>query len=50
VQLGWEVVEGPPKSDAGWRTIALDAGTMAALRAHCCRRRLKTEQVATDEK
>ena len=34
VQLGWDVVESAPKSDAGRRTIALDAGTAAALRAH----------------
>jgi len=31
-QLGWEVVEDDPKSDAGRRTVALDAGTVAALR------------------
>ena len=34
VQLGWAVYEDAPKSDAGDRTIALDAGTVAALRAH----------------
>jgi integrase len=34
VQLGWEVYEDAPKSDAGDRTIALDAGTVAALRTH----------------
>ena len=34
VQLGWEVYEDDPKSDAGSRTIALDTGTVAALRAH----------------
>jgi integrase len=28
VQLGWEVYEDDPKSDAGGRTIALDAGTV----------------------
>ncbi len=33
VQLGWDVIETPPKSDAGRRTIALEAGTVAALRA-----------------
>lgn len=27
VQLGWEVYEDDPKSDAGGRTIALDTGT-----------------------
>jgi integrase len=34
VQVGWEVMEGAPKSDAGERTIALDAGTVAVLRTH----------------
>jgi integrase len=34
VQLGWAPVEDDPKSDAGGRTIALDAGTVAVLRAH----------------
>ncbi|MGH3834690.1 MAG: hypothetical protein ACRDSF_03145 [Pseudonocardiaceae bacterium] len=34
VQLGWEVIEDDPKSDAGERTIALDAGTVAALRVY----------------
>src|SRR4051812_49072243 len=34
VQLGWEVYEDTPKSDAGDRTIALDAGTVTVLRAH----------------
>ena len=34
VQLGWEVIEDDPKSEAGSRTIALDAGSVAALRAH----------------
>jgi integrase len=33
-QLGGRLVEGPPKSDAGHRVVALDATTMAALRAH----------------
>jgi integrase len=32
VQLGWRVDAGQPKSDAGDRTVALDAGTIA-----CCR-------------
>lgn len=32
VQLGWEVVESVPKSDAGTRTVALDSGTVATLR------------------
>jgi integrase len=34
VQLGWDVIESPPKSDAGRRTVALDMGTVAALRTH----------------
>lgn len=34
VQVGWDVVEGDPKSDAGGRTIALDAGTVVAMRTH----------------
>ena len=34
VQVGWAVIERQPKSDAGNRTIALDAGTVAALREH----------------
>jgi len=34
VQVGWQPQEGEPKSDASKRTIALDAATVAALRAH----------------
>ena len=34
VQVGWEIVETTPKTDAGIRTVALDAGTVAALREH----------------
>ena len=44
VQLGWEVLEGDPKSEAGGRTIALDAGTVAALRTH--RREQREERMA----
>ncbi|MEU1386611.1 MULTISPECIES: site-specific integrase [unclassified Nonomuraea] len=33
-QPGWEPVQGRPKSEAGDRTIALDADTVTALRAH----------------
>ena len=33
-QLGGRMVSGPPKSDAGWRVIALDKTTIAALREH----------------
>ena len=34
VQVGWDVIEDGPKSTAGGRTIALDRGTVDALRAH----------------
>lgn len=34
VQDGWDVVETKPKSEAGNRSVALDAGTVAALQAH----------------
>lgn len=34
VVLSWEPIEDDPKSDAGGRTVALDAGTVAVLRAH----------------
>jgi integrase len=44
VQLGWEVIETPPKSDAGARTIALDAGTVTALREH--RKRQMTDRMS----
>jgi integrase len=33
-QLGWETAQGAPKSDAGERQIALDADTVAGIRAH----------------
>jgi integrase len=33
-QLGWEPVQGVPKSDAGDRTVALDAATVTDLRRH----------------
>ena len=39
-QLGWEVIDHGPKSEAGKSTVALDAGTVTALRAH------QREQVA----
>jgi integrase len=32
-QLGWETAQGPPKSDAGERQVALDADTVADIRA-----------------
>ena len=34
VQVGWDSLRGHPEVDAGERTIALDAGTVAALRTH----------------
>jgi integrase len=34
VQVGWQPVEDEPKSESGKRVIALDKGTVAALRAH----------------
>jgi integrase len=36
-QVGWDVIEGPPKSAAGGRVVALDAGTVAMLRDHLSR-------------
>ncbi len=36
-QLGGRLVAGPPKSEAGWRVVALDRTTIAALRAHHAR-------------
>ena len=33
-QLGWKPVQGVPKSGAGDRTVALDAGTVADIRRH----------------
>jgi integrase len=44
VQLGWEVIEDDPKSDAGERIVALDVGTVAALRIH--RRAQLTERLS----
>ncbi|MGH3548070.1 MAG: tyrosine-type recombinase/integrase [Pseudonocardiaceae bacterium] len=44
VQLGWEVIEDDPKSEAGARTVALDASSVAALRTH--RRAQLTERMA----
>jgi len=44
VQLGWEVVETAPKSEAGQRTVALDAGKVFTARTgrRCTRRRSTT--------
>jgi integrase len=33
-QLGWATSQGPPKSDAGERQVALDTQTTAVIRAH----------------
>ncbi|MEU6997394.1 tyrosine-type recombinase/integrase [Nonomuraea sp. NPDC046570] len=43
-QLGWEPVQGRPKTEASDRTIALDADTVTALRAH--RKRQAAERLA----
>jgi integrase len=34
VQIGWQVEDGQPKTDAGERTVALDHATLHALLAH----------------
>jgi integrase len=34
VQVGWDTMEGAPKSDASGRVVALDAATVGVLRAH----------------
>ncbi|WP_344944090.1 tyrosine-type recombinase/integrase [Sphaerisporangium flaviroseum] len=34
IQLGWDTIEGKPKTDASERVIALDAQTMTILQAH----------------
>lgn len=34
VQLGWDTIEGAPKSDASGRVVALDRATVDVLRAH----------------
>jgi integrase len=36
-QVGGRLATAPPKSDAGWRVIALDKTTIAALREHRAR-------------
>ncbi len=46
-QLGWESVQGRPKTEASDRTIALDEDTITALRAH--RKRQAAEQLAAGE-
>lgn len=47
VQVGWTPIEGAPKSDAGGRTIALDAATAAVLRAHRKRQLARRMEWAT---
>ncbi|MBF8193042.1 site-specific integrase [Nonomuraea sp. K274] len=46
-QLGWEPVQGRPKTDASDRTIALDEDTVTALRGH--RKRQAAERLAAGE-
>ncbi|MCA2227378.1 tyrosine-type recombinase/integrase [Nonomuraea aurantiaca] len=46
-QLGWEPVQGKPKTEASDRTIALDEDTVTALRAH--RKRQAAERLAAGE-
>ncbi|WP_231618597.1 site-specific integrase [Nonomuraea sp. SBT364] len=46
-QLGWETVQGKPKTEASDRTIALDEDTVTALRMH--RKRQATERLAAGE-
>ncbi|MGP3960022.1 site-specific integrase [Nonomuraea sp. 3N208] len=46
-QLGWETIQGKPKTDASDRVIALDADTVAVLRAH--RRSQAAERLAAGE-
>jgi integrase len=42
-QLGWDTAQGAPKSGAGQRQIALDADTVAGIRAHRQRQRKEKE-------
>ena len=46
-QLGWETAQGAPKSDAGERQVALDADTVADIRAH--RQRQQKEKAEAGE-
>ncbi|GIH96542.1 tyrosine-type recombinase/integrase [Planobispora siamensis] len=46
-QLGWEPVQGKPKTDASDRTIALDTETVKVLKTH--RKRQAAEQLAAGE-
>ncbi|GGL42653.1 tyrosine-type recombinase/integrase [Planomonospora parontospora] len=46
-QLGWEAVQGKPKTDASDRVIALDAETLKVLKAH--RKRQAAERLTAGE-
>ena len=46
-QLGGRLVAGPPKSEAGWRVVALDRTTIAALRAHHARQQAERAAAGT---
>jgi integrase len=46
-QLGWDTAQGAPKSDAGERQVALDADTVACIRAH--RQRQQEEKEAAGD-
>jgi integrase len=46
-QLGWETIQGKPKTEASDRVIALDTDTVAVLRAH--RRAQAAERLAAGE-
>lgn len=43
---GYQVYEGPPKSAASTRTIALDRHTVAVLQQHACRQRQERDSAA----
>ncbi|HCU94543.1 MAG TPA: hypothetical protein DHU96_18225, partial [Actinobacteria bacterium] len=43
-QLGWDTAQGAPKSDAGERQVALDADTVADIRAHRPRQQKEKEE------
>jgi integrase len=47
-QLGWETAQGAPKSDAGERQVALDADTVADIRAHRQRQQKEKEDAGED--
>jgi integrase len=47
-QLGWETAQGVPKSDAGERQVALDADTVADIRAHRQRQQKEKDEAGDD--